>query len=290
MSNRVHYTILTVMTLALVALIGYVLWQGGSYYTTPVDWRPDMEELDSLYKPSGLIGHGLGFMAGFCMTGLFLYILRKRIPFMRRWGKLRNWLRYHIWMGIAGPLLATLHSSFKFGGVIGVAYYAMLAVMLSGFIGRYLYGKIPRRLSGEELSLKQAQTRRLELLRRLEFEFGLRTEDLKSLEAALERPQHSSLASALMVMMKDDLLRRFRINRMVKELQKRYNLPPAERKYLSKTLLQEQRLAQHLLLLDAIHKVFHWWHVIHRPFAYSIFVIIILHTVLTLSFGYRWIF
>jgi len=35
----------------------------------------------------------------------------------------------------------------KFGNIAGMAFYSMLMVTISGFVGRYLYAHIPRGLS-----------------------------------------------------------------------------------------------------------------------------------------------
>jgi hypothetical protein len=67
-------------------------------------------------------------------------------------GSMRAWLNLHIFAGIVGPVLITFHTAFKFNGVISVAYWSMVAVMLSGFVGRYLYVRIPRTIRGAELS------------------------------------------------------------------------------------------------------------------------------------------
>ena len=59
-------------------------------------------------------------------------------------GSMPLWLEVHIFCGIVGPVLVTFHTSFKFNGIISVAYWSMMAVMLSGFVGRYLYVRIPK--------------------------------------------------------------------------------------------------------------------------------------------------
>jgi hypothetical protein len=43
-------------------------------------------------------------------------------------------------------------------------------------------------------------------------------------------------------------------------------------------------------LLNAMKGIFHNWHVIHRPFAYVMVVIMFVHIIVTVLFGYRWIF
>ena len=59
--------------------------------------------------------------------------------------------------GLAAPFVIALHSSFKFHGFAGMAFWIMLAVSISGVIGRYLYGQIPRRVNAAEISRKELQ-------------------------------------------------------------------------------------------------------------------------------------
>jgi len=54
-------------------------------------------------------------------------------------------------------VLITFHSSFKLRGVAGYAYWSMIAVVLSGIVGRYLYGRIPRKLGAVEMSVDEAE-------------------------------------------------------------------------------------------------------------------------------------
>ena len=46
--------------------------------------------------------------------------------------------------GITAPIVIAYHASFKFRGIAGVAFWIMLAVAISGVIGRYLYAQIPQ--------------------------------------------------------------------------------------------------------------------------------------------------
>ena len=54
-----------------------------------------------------------------------------------RLGSIRAWLEVHIFCGLVGPVLVTFHTSFKFNGLISVAYWSMVVVAVSGVIGRY---------------------------------------------------------------------------------------------------------------------------------------------------------
>ncbi|MFM8321460.1 MAG: hypothetical protein ACKOC5_11145 [Chloroflexota bacterium] len=101
--------------------------------------------------PAGeLVGHTFG-VVGFVLMLLTetLYSLRKRSR-SARWGRMSSWLKLHIFTGLVGPYLVLLHSAWKFNGLAGVTTWLTAAVVLSGFIGRYLYTAIPRTAEGLE--------------------------------------------------------------------------------------------------------------------------------------------
>lgn len=104
---------------------------------------------------SGLFGHSLGIL-GFLLMLMTetLYSLRKR-SFSARWGRLSTWLRFHIFTGLVGPYMVLLHSSWKFNGLAGVVMLFTVTIVISGFIGRYIYTAIPRTADGIELEAEQ---------------------------------------------------------------------------------------------------------------------------------------
>jgi hypothetical protein len=111
--------------------------------------------LEEVPAASGLFGHSIGVL-GFLlmlMTEL-LYSFRKR-SLSARWGRLSNWLRFHIFTGLVGPYMVLLHSSWKFNGLAGVVMLLTLIIVVSGFIGRYIYTAIPRTADGIELESEQ---------------------------------------------------------------------------------------------------------------------------------------
>ncbi len=108
---------------------------------------------------SEFFGHSLG-VAGFILmlSTETLYSLRKR-AIRRPWGRLRSWLRFHIFSGIVGPYLVLLHTAWQFRGLAGVVLLLTLIVVISGFIGRYIYTAVPRTADGmmlEEQALREA--------------------------------------------------------------------------------------------------------------------------------------
>lgn len=111
------------------------------------------------YEPGDDFGYYLGVAGGVMMLALLLYSLRKHIRFMRNWGATKHWFRLHMILGIAGPTLILLHSTFRVGSVNAtVALSCMLLVAGSGVIGRFIYRKIHHGLYGRSATLQEVQS------------------------------------------------------------------------------------------------------------------------------------
>ena len=72
-----------------------------------------------------------------------LYYFRKRWGWLASIGTTTHWLDFHIVLGITAPIVIAFHAAFKFRGIAGMAFWIMVAVALSGIIGRYIYALIP---------------------------------------------------------------------------------------------------------------------------------------------------
>jgi hypothetical protein len=116
-----------------------------------------------------LFGHTLGIL-GFVLMILTetVYSLRKRTR-SARWGKMSEWLQFHIFTGLVGPFMVFLHTSWKFNGLAGAVTLMTGIVVISGFIGRYIYTRIPRTVDGIEIEtpLGEAQAAAIANARRL---------------------------------------------------------------------------------------------------------------------------
>ena len=105
----------------------------------PVNCGPFQTSMNCL-RPSGLIGINLGVLGTVLFCIIFLYALRKVIPWLGRIGTAKHWMDFHIICGVSAPIIIAFHASFKFNNIAGVAFWIMLAVAISGLAGRYLYG------------------------------------------------------------------------------------------------------------------------------------------------------
>jgi len=100
---------------------------------------------------SGFFGHMIGVI-GFLLMLMteILYSLRKRSR-SARWGRMSSWLSFHIFTGIVGPYMILLHSAWSFKGLAGIVSLMTVLIVVSGFIGRYIYTSIPRSAEGIEI-------------------------------------------------------------------------------------------------------------------------------------------
>ena len=238
-------------------------------------------------------------MLGFLLF-LFVYVypLRKRWAWFGRQGSSKRWLDVHVLLGLTAPVVITFHSSFKFQGIAGVAYWIMVIVALSGVVGRYIYAQIPRSLNSAELSLQDAQELSARLATQLK---GLGILTARDIERLLHMPDvrqaaSMSLLSALWQMMLLDLKFPFRVWRLRQKMiwshGKWWSLVGIGRTRNTKleaaiSTAREQAFSPRRFCFSSkSSRMFHLWHVIHRPFSYSFAVLASIHVVLMLMLGY----
>lgn len=111
---------------------------------------------ESLVNPSEGLGYWLGIVGGSLMLLLLLYPAGKKSTILRRLGLVKHWFRIHMIFGLVGPLLILYHCNFSVDAINStVALYSMLAVAISGIIGRYFYARIHRGLYGKRANIEE---------------------------------------------------------------------------------------------------------------------------------------
>lgn len=275
MNKTAHFIYILAMVLIVVAATAYFGCRGYQYYTTPLDQRFFMEDHD-LLKPSGFIGHGLGFLGTFLMLfGVVIYILKKRYRNFLKGIRLKYLLEFHIFLCTMGPILVIFHSAFKVGGIVSVAFWSMLAIVLSGVIGRYIYVQIPKTIEGRTLSLQEAVQLQKVLSKQL-----LDDEQLNSeLREASDKFKQSRL-----------WISRMYIIQTIRRKMLTMGVGIEKRKAMIETLRQEAALSARIKNLAYMNRLFKYWHVIHQPFTLVLLLIVVFHIGVAFTFGYCWIF
>lgn len=209
---------------------------------------------------SSLFGHSLGIL-GFIMMLMTetLYSIRKRYQFAR-WGKLQNWLSFHIFTGLVGPFLVFLHTSWKFQGVAGVLTLMTLIIVASGFVGRYFYTAIPRAPEGTALETVQV----LELIE----------SNHMQIQSWLNQyfPERSSAT------LSDDPDQKMSLpteNELLNLAQTSQDSEAVE--HIREIIAHNAKLKNQLSHLDRTRKLLAIWHTVHVPLGLSLFLLAFVH-------------
>ena len=132
MSKVAHRVYIFSLALVVLIVLIFLAYRGTSYYQTSLAERfyhPDYAD----FKPSGAWGHGLGIIGSLLLIiGVASYMIRKRWRRISRLGILKHWLEFHIFLCTLGPILVLFHTSFKFGGLVAISFWSMVAVVTSG--------------------------------------------------------------------------------------------------------------------------------------------------------------
>jgi hypothetical protein len=289
MPTTIHRLFLGLMVLVVGFAFIFLLINGMEYYRTGLEERAFSPDHDTL-KPSGFTGHGLGIFGSLLIViGVTSYMARKRYRFMSRTGLVKHWLEFHIFLCTLGPILILFHTAFKFGGLVAISFWSMVAVFLSGIAGRFIYLQIPRSIEGRELELNEVramQSNLTEILRNTSSLDGVSYREIaESVQKKTESPARNLLVS-LLRSYKDDR----RAVKSVRDVLKRNNLQGKDYRKIVSLVKSDIRLSRRIERLDRMKNLFKYWHVAHLPFALIMLLIMVIHVGVTILFGYRWIF
>jgi hypothetical protein len=295
--NNGHRIRVTIAAAAAFLTVASLAIFGASYYVLPLEERPFSDKYE-LLKPGGTIGLKLGILGTVLFFIIFLYAFRKLIPWLGRLGTARHWMDFHVIAGITAPIIIAFHASFKFRGIAGVAFWIMLTVALSGVIGRYLYAQIPRSLTAAELTLAELHAGEREL------SSALLSQSIYSAERvnrALHVPTTEQIRrigplQAVGVMISLDLTMPFRLASLrrgscgfgakILTIGGLLSSGNSEVEQVVRLVKQKASLSKRVVFLGQSQRVFHLWHVIHRPFSYAFVVLAVIHIAVVMGLGF----
>ena len=234
------------------------------------------------FRSGDNVGYWLGVSGGVMMLLLLLYPVRKYLRFTARWGKMKWWFLVHMILGIAGPLLILVHTTFHLGSVnAAVALASMVIVASSGIVGRFLYLRIHRGLHGEKINLADLQKRaglaEGEVKSRFRFAPEVAEHLMKFEKEALAGVP--GLATALRRVLWLPIRQRVVYQSCAAELDRRLRLRGKERKWTRSQLHRRRdkvhgtaarylRSVTRVAQLSAYERLFALWHLLHAPCVY----------------------
>ena len=263
------------MVLITLIVTIYLVYTGYSYYYTPLEER-FYHPRHNWFKPSGHYGQGLGVIGTFLILfGVSIYILHKRYNILGKRVRLKYLLEFHIFLCTLGPILVLFHTAFKFGGIVSIAFWSMVAVVASGVIGRFIYNQIPRTIEGRALSLNEVQDMKTNITEVLDKKYAF---DPAIIQLFLSFTE-----------VKNDSASKPSINTLQKAL-KSNSVDEDESQKIIRMVKNERSLSRKISRLETMKKYFKYWHVAHMPFALIMLVIVVIHVGIAITFGYKWIF
>jgi hypothetical protein len=239
------------------------------------------------------VGYWLGVTGGVMMVLLFSYPLRKHFRFAQGWGRVKWWFLVHMLLGVGGPMLILLHSTFHVGSLnAAVALYSMIIVAISGVVGRFIYARVHRGLRGEIVSLKELQDyvspQQEDVRSRLAFAPSVEAQ-LRSFEQTELQAKAGWLTTFRQICWLP-IMQAFVYRQCVSGLKLPIRKLAAHSQWSPEDLVRRERHARKLVrrYLKAVVKVAHFtayerlfslWHVAHIPFVYLLVISAIVHVV-----------
>jgi len=230
--------------------------------------------------PASFFGHALGIF-GFLLMLMteILYSLRKR-SHNARWGKMSDWLEFHIFTGLVGPYMVVLHASWRFNGLAGVVTWMTVAIVISGFVGRYIYTAVPRTPSGVELSLEELENQ----VTQVEGSLSMLVTDGQPGQASPAELEYQAPSGAALV------FGRFWLNfrAALKGRRAERNLKGATRaKAYQLAYLKQRRdqIRRQINSLNYARRMLSIWHLVHIPLGLTLFVLAIIHIIAAIYYS-----
>jgi hypothetical protein len=243
--------------------------------------------------PTRGFGYALGIIGGSLMLLLLVYSARKHFSWLRFLGPTPAWFRFHMVLGILGPLCILFHANFRTGAAnSNVALFCMLTVAGSGFIGRYLYAHIHFGLYGRKLQLGELQAG-ASGLRELSGTVSFLPDLVTRLEAAEKRlltcgPQLSLLGFIRPLVVGSATVKaRWQLHRYIRralrDSARTSSVVAAESKrlrraantYIDRRLAATNRVAQ----FQGYERLFSLWHALHIPLIFMLIIAAVVHVI-----------
>jgi len=243
-----------VYAVIIIAEVGFFSWR----------WATDPP------APTSAFSVNVGWVALVSMVVMLVYSLARRSRALREWARLSAWLHFHIFLGVQGFVCALFHSLHMFTREYGVNFanpavlnfVAVTVVFCSGLFGRYLYAFLPRTMGGEQMAARDVEAELGKL--------GELPAEVRPLLPSGPAPRSfGALISA-------DLATRRSLGTL-----RGLKLAPGVAGLVERRL----RLQRRLHALGAAEKIFQRWIVLHRPLASIMYILSVVHVVLSYMYA-----
>lgn len=236
-------------------------------------------------RPAQGAGLALGVAATTAIVVNLLYLVRRALG--REWGSLKLWMTLHVASGFAALTLALAHAGFEPRATTGGrALLALVALVATGAVGRYLYAFVPRAASGRELALEEVQARLAALDREWEGDHPAFRDLVRSRVASLVA--QSELAHGFFARLRAVFTQGARFRTLRRELRRHGALEEVPEERLAALLELAQRSHRAALAatwLQELQALMATWRYLHRWVALLMVILVAVHVYAALRFG-----
>lgn len=276
-------TLLLAYLAALLVVAGGVLFLGAGYYSTPVVERLE-HPLDLLLRSGGTGGLWLGILGTSLMLAMLSYSVRKFLLNVKFLGSPTHWLHFHIICGVMGPVFILLHTAFTPPhGLIGIGFWCMVLVALSGVFGRYVYGHFPRTAAGRSEDLEGALEALVQLRADVVAASPHASSEAIGSAVALVRDLDQRAESILQWIQLDVEVRRRKD--LIPAHLARAGLDATQQQVVGRTLVAQLMAKRNVEAWTITSKLFQWWHLFHEPLAKAMYIIVFVHILQAIVIG-----
>ena len=276
----------TLYFLTGLLIVAWLAFKGWDYYLLPRGQRIHSPLHGSL-RAAGSWGQFVGIVATAFMLLNFLYPLRKRSKAMSGLGSIRGWLDFHMFVGFMSPLVIVFHAAFQFNNQLATGTAAaLLIVVLTGIIGRFIYGLVPT-AGGRVVELgdlrgawDRLRARLLPLIEDSDDPALLH----RLFDSAGEAPKEGGSLPALFARLPGRWLRA-----NIRLLRARAHFPDrVEYKEFSDGYVRLDRLSVQLAFFKSLKSLLRGWRMFHASLAVFLVITIAAHIAVSLYLGYGW--
>ncbi len=233
---------------------------------------------------SDFFGHTIGIF-GFILMVMTetLYSMRKRSR-KASWGKMSEWLNFHIFTGVVGPYMVLLHTSWKFNGLAGIVMLLTVIIVASGFIGRYIYTAVPRTVDGVEIETSVIEEQILTVDAELKKWLSARPEISHAYSRRLATQPATSSSQLMLILGRSFSDWGYRIQWWL-DKGKLDSKARAQANQLEKLLKRQRQLRRQVNSLAMARQMLALWHAIHIPIGMVLFTAATVHIIAAIYYA-----
>ena len=247
--------------------------------------EPAIARAKVTFRAGGDFAVYLGFVGTGLMAVAMLYPLRKKSKFLQRLSTSASWFDFHLMGGIVGPMFIVLHSAMRLDNWVSSAFWSMVIIVVSGFVGRYVMVQMPAAIGAKDLTELELERKLAHLRGAYPRMVAVADMELDRFRSRIDRQAKGAGAlTALFLILADDFSRPVKWVRRSLALRDA-RIPASARRQVVGITGRLRVAHRRSALLPAVHSLVTTWKRVHVWFTWIAAVLIAIHIVVALIYS-----